>query len=350
MSLEIENGVLKSCRRDPSFVCLPPSVKIIGKNAFQNHTNLKSILLPDTIKEIREQAFAGCKNLKYIMFSRKLERIGYKAFADCRNLKQILLPKHVTVISAYAFSGCEKLSEIRLPSGLVRIGDSAFLHTPWLETQMKHHEFVIFNRILIACRAEGDVIIPDEVEYIADGAFEDCKNLRSVAFPDGVLHSGTLFSNASNQPETISLYGIRLSWNRIRDMRPSRIFRVMEERNFISQGCYDGKYVYLPPYRADDGYLIWRLFCHHQEDPELKGYIRQYFIESFQYLMEENNISMLEQLLKEESFVTADNIDRLIQTAIEQKHYEIQILLMDYKAKHISAQTTAEIIRNKFYL
>ena len=54
--------------------------------------------------------------------------------------------------------------------------------------------------------------------------------------------------------------------------------------------------------------------------------------------------------LKEESFVTADNIDRLIQTAIEQKHYEIQILLMDYKAKHISAQTTAEIIRNKFYL
>lgn len=52
--------------------------------------------------------------------------IGYCAFEDCSNLITIVIPSGVTSIDATAFSGCSSLTNIAIPSGVTSIGVNAF--------------------------------------------------------------------------------------------------------------------------------------------------------------------------------------------------------------------------------
>ena len=57
-------------------------------------------------------------------------------------------------------------------------------------------------------------------------------------------------------------------------------------------------------------------------------------MDTFNALTEVNAVSCVEYLLTFEEFFTQENIDILIQFAIEQKAYEIQLMLTDYKYQH----------------
>ena len=77
----------------------------------------------------------------------------------------------VTRIADYAFNGRRIDREIDIPETVKSIGDWAFRGTPWLDNHPD--DFVVVgNGILIRYKGkQSDVVIPDSVTSIGDGAF-----------------------------------------------------------------------------------------------------------------------------------------------------------------------------------
>ncbi|MDR1320710.1 MAG: chromosomal replication initiator protein DnaA [Gracilibacteraceae bacterium] len=183
----------------------------IGKNAFAHCVNLKKIDIPSTVKSIGDCAFFGCEKMANISIPNSVTSIGDSAFWNCRDLTEIVIPAGVTSIGTRAFdarylrkivvaegSACyttrdgvlftknmktllfypqsRKASLYVVPPGVTRIGDDVFAGCGTLRN---------------ASTADGagnliNVVLPDSLTSIGDGAFEDCYDLETVVIPDSV--------------------------------------------------------------------------------------------------------------------------------------------------------------------
>ena len=101
-------------------------VTAIGSNAFQDCTDLKSVIIPYGVKEIRTSAFLGCSGLQSVSIPGSVEIIGEAAFFDCTALTSITFPEGVTDILNYAFKGCTSLVSVTIPSSLEIFGFEVF--------------------------------------------------------------------------------------------------------------------------------------------------------------------------------------------------------------------------------
>jgi hypothetical protein len=111
---------------------------------------LTSVVFPDSITEIN---YSG----------------GWGIFDRCRALTSITFPKNLKVIPPYIFRGnFQLLTSVRWPETLEIIGERAFAGTGFTE-----------------------LVIPEGVKEIRDGAFRDCKNLKSVTIPESIEIIGT---------------------------------------------------------------------------------------------------------------------------------------------------------------
>lgn len=93
-------------------------VTAIGYSAFQDCTDLKSVIIPYGVKEIRNNAFYGCSGLQSVSIPGSVEKIGIFAFFGCTALTSITFPEGVTSIDLAAFSGCTSLVSVTIPSSL----------------------------------------------------------------------------------------------------------------------------------------------------------------------------------------------------------------------------------------
>lgn len=111
------------------------SIRGLAEGALAN-CNMSSVYLPGDIRTIPARCFEGCDNLKSITFHGGLKFIENGAFRWTRSLEELQLPSSVKFIGEYAFD----------QSGLVSIE------------------------------------ISKDIETIGQGAFRNCKNLKSVTF------------------------------------------------------------------------------------------------------------------------------------------------------------------------
>ena len=159
--------------------------------AFKNCPNLTSVILPNSMTEIGTFAFEGCTSLTSITIPDSVSRIGACAFEECTSLTSIIIPDGVTTIESSTFSGCKNLVSVTIPDSVTNIESYAFYQTAWLKAQQEENPLVIVNHILIDGKnCTGDVIIPDDVISIGDGAFLLCSYLTSVTISDSVTNIG----------------------------------------------------------------------------------------------------------------------------------------------------------------
>lgn len=188
----------------------------IGANAFENCTNLKSVILYENVTSIGENAFKGCNCIIYykgenipetwnenwnpddcivvlgepietwdisatsndnviavlydnwllISGSRNMKDFSYSGTGAApwvsyrSNIKTIVISNGVTNISSYAFYNCSGLTSITLPDSVTSIGDYVFSD----------------------CSKLTSITIPDSVTSIGSSAFYDCSDLTSITY------------------------------------------------------------------------------------------------------------------------------------------------------------------------
>lgn len=164
--MKIENGVLVKYTGNLQNVEIPYGVTAIGEEAFLECINLNSINIPNGVISIGRWAFAGCKNLKSVTIPNSVTDLGEGAFLGCPNLKNIKIQDNSKLekINVGTFAGCDGLYDIVIPDGVRYLCSG----------ECRRYTL----------RAKNCNVPFEECEdcgyYKGIGAFENCKNLRSV--------------------------------------------------------------------------------------------------------------------------------------------------------------------------
>ncbi|MEE5992151.1 MAG: leucine-rich repeat domain-containing protein [Oscillospiraceae bacterium] len=343
-------------------VFIPNGVKRIGRKAFYHCWNMQKINIPETVTEIGEEAFYHCESLKEMQLPEKLEIIGKYAFAGCR-MKEMTIPPLIEEISAGLCSECKELEHITIPETVKRIGDNAFEHCRHLKKftffdkletigasafeasglegilKLPKHLLTIGETAFCECRGLTKVIIPESVTLIEKGAFALYKNLK-IMIPDTEIKmkqncfdaGQKLFFHRNGKCFIVVL---RESWSWTALEKDLSFFlqhptfgtfeqiRVNEYKQAVAIGFYD-------------------------KIPRIREYLTSHIAEAIQILIDEQQIETIEILLHD-GIITKEAIDPIIDYAIASAQkggsFEIQTLLMNYKAEHIGFESIEDRLK-----
>lgn len=172
-------------------VFIPPNVELIDTCAFNGCSSLVAVRLPRGLKHIGESAFNDCFSLKtiHVAIGCNLEKIEYGCFNGCMNLETLELPNSLTEICDNAFCGCESLVSVTIPNKVHSIGEKAFMGCKSLEKIVFDDGSslnVIQNHAFSGCRSLLYLSLPSSLKVIGDAAFEGCENLQELHFSFGV--------------------------------------------------------------------------------------------------------------------------------------------------------------------
>lgn len=155
-------------------------------------------------KILPSESFARRVKMETAILPDGLERIGDKAFYECSQLADIRIPESVTSIDEDAFLRCVSLVQLDLPARLERLEPTATtglrslkrIDVPATNRFFKTVDGVLFSKdgsqlLRYPPKKRGATYtIPDGVLSIEQGAFEDCSELKKVAFSKGVQSVG----------------------------------------------------------------------------------------------------------------------------------------------------------------
>lgn len=157
-------------------------VTAIGVDAFRNCTKITKIILPSSLEKIKNGAFQGCSNLCEIVIPDRVSEIGEQAFRECFEITEITIPKNVSTMGSYAFYSCRKLKKI------------TFKNSPRT-----------IERYFLGYTAVEQIVLPESVERIEIGAFQNCKNLKEIVIPEKCTFIGGATFTECESLEKINL-------------------------------------------------------------------------------------------------------------------------------------------------
>ncbi len=169
-------------------ITIPASVTSIGKEAFRECGNLRSIVISDSVTLIDDRAFYKCESLKRITIPASVTSIGKEVFCECRNLQSVVIPASITSIGDRAFYKCESLKRISIPASVTSISDELFYGCSNLERIVIPASVTsIGDRAFYKCENLKRIVIPASVTSIGNNVFFWCKSLISINIPVGTL-------------------------------------------------------------------------------------------------------------------------------------------------------------------
>lgn len=194
-------------------VSIPSSVSEICSDAFQHCNNLKNLSMANGVKTIGSYAFRGCSSLTTINLPYSLTRIEGSAFQNCSSLTSINIPSSVTSIDSYAFSNCSSLTSLSIPNSVTSIGYNILSGC----SQLSYPVYTDKIFVKLPESYSGHYNVPDGIETIVGGAFDNCWNITSVTVPNSVTDAaGGLFYYCSSIEGPIyndkSFFYLPLNW------------------------------------------------------------------------------------------------------------------------------------------
>ena len=188
---------------------LPDTIATIGANAFYGCKSLTYINFPGELIDIDMYAFYGCETLKQVVLPNKVRFIGNHSFENCLELRDCILPESLETIGGFAFAGCKSIEEVTIPDSINEIDTAILSGCIGLKTILSKNSsedgrcLIIDGMVkafapcgvteyTIPKEAHGispfamagssglcKVILPDYIDTIQQGAFNDCEHLES---------------------------------------------------------------------------------------------------------------------------------------------------------------------------
>ncbi len=196
-------------------------VVAIGDRAFENRTDLRTVMIPDSVTEIEAYSFNNCTNLSNVTLSKSLKYMGGRAFGSCEKITQIEIPKSLdncgnsgyasyhgpfgacsglkkitfeegaTEVSNGLFRGCTGLEEINIPDGVTKIESSSFEDCINLvSVNISDSVIKIENEAFAGCKKIESINIPDSVTEIGGSTFANCSKLSNVKLSKNLEYMG----------------------------------------------------------------------------------------------------------------------------------------------------------------
>ena len=146
--------------------------------------DIRHIMVAEGITEVAPSSFPWSVfwNVESIWIADSVEKIDRYAFANHFDLKQLRLGKNLKVIGEAAFMSCEELESLILPAGLQSIGVEAFSLCGITELIIPQGVSVIENGAFRGSKNLTRVSIPTSVTEIKYGAFRNCEKLTDVYY------------------------------------------------------------------------------------------------------------------------------------------------------------------------
>lgn len=158
--------------------------KVLADRAYYGYQDLESLSLPEGVEEIGEFAFAR-SSLQNIVIPEGVKSIGYGAFYHCDSLTQMQLPTTVTHIAPKAFdhTGWVKQFYEQGAGDFLVAGDGILIAYKGNGAQVQIPEGVrqIGPEVFLGHTEITSVSLPDSLEIIGEGAFEDCDHLAALS-------------------------------------------------------------------------------------------------------------------------------------------------------------------------
>ncbi len=353
-------------------IYFPDSIRVIESNALEDtlwmrnqggglvmptprclykYTSRKlDVIVPDGVEHIAASAFEGTC-VRSVKLPKGLKTIGEWAFEDCKNLVSIELPEGLESIGIRCFAGCRALTEIYVPDSVVNVGLGAFLSTPWY--QNAGSGCVMLNNKVLLCYNgdEPDVVLPEGIEIIAEGAFGNCAySLSSLVLPEGVKRiSGAFLMTWPSTlervviPSTLERWdGIAFWQSHIRRLElnfsvDNSIYEVIESTRLLADCDIDCIYAPYIPISAFEQHKkaaaigFAEMCAEGREFPkkvaeDYKRYIKCQRLKL--YPLFSQNLRLV-KFMCDEKMIPLEQIDKAIEYAGD--NLEVRARLMDYK-------------------
>ena len=190
-------------------------VTSIARYAFQNCTNITSVVVQDGVTSVGSCAFYNCSSLESVTLPDSVTSLGGSMFYDaalksfvvpagvksvpeycfycCSSLERVTIPDGVTSIERSAFERCQNLEMPKIPDSVATIGAGAFAGC---NSFADENGWVVIRDVLYgyAGAAGVDVVIPDGVVEISKDAFDNQwgggRTVTGVTIPDTVTNIG----------------------------------------------------------------------------------------------------------------------------------------------------------------
>ena len=251
-------------------VTISAGVSIINSYAFENNSNITSVVIPDSVTTIYYEAFRNCSSLTSVTIPGSVEYIGSSAFYDCDSLESVhisdliawsniefadiaanplcygaklylndnlvtdlVIPNGVESINSYAFSyafcDCISLESVTIPDSVTSIGAYAFAGCSSLESvhisdlaawcniefeSSSANPLINGAKLYLNGSPVTDLVIPNGVESINSYAFFGCSGLTSVVIPDSVTSIGSLAFYDCDSLESVHISDLT-AWSNI---------------------------------------------------------------------------------------------------------------------------------------
>ena len=268
-------GAFENCENITEAI-IPDSITYIGKSAFEYCTNLKKISIPDSVTKlgvsafkdcwyltevklsnslsrIENYTFSKCKSLTHVKIPDSVKKLGYSIFMKCESLESVELPVGIPNIPTSMFYDCTSLASITIPEGVTTIESDAFYNCKGLKemnmpstlkTLKRDSRFNLFsgcdnvekyyvdpdnpyfysvdgvfysaNGILLRypCGKKSSTFtVPEGIEKIYNGAFDNCDHLENVDLPDTLTYIGNRAFYSCDKLEYIYIpIGVKTIW------------------------------------------------------------------------------------------------------------------------------------------
>ncbi|MCQ2289411.1 MAG: leucine-rich repeat protein [Muribaculaceae bacterium] len=135
--------------------------------------------------------------------------IGMSAFSWATEVTSVSMPNTITNLGTYSFLGATGIKSIKIPESVITIDTDAFRSCAFTEVVIPNNVTNIGNGAFSENENLKKVVIGNSVTHIGMEAFARCKSLTSVNIPASVTYLGeTIFDDCTSLPAIVIPEGI----------------------------------------------------------------------------------------------------------------------------------------------